>query len=389
MASEPIFERLCLIGIGLIGASIAIRARRDGLVGHIAISTRSADTLARAEELELGDSYTTDAAEAVRDADCVIICTPVGAMGAVAEAIGPHLKPGCILSDAGSVKRSVIDQIAPHIADDIHFIPGHPIAGTEHSGPDAGFATLFDGRWHLLTPVRWNGRARRAKTHRLLAGARVRRRGHGPGPSRPGAGRHLPHSPPHRLQYRRHRQRHGRGDGKRGHQVFGFGLPRLHPHRGVRPCHVARRLPAQPRSGAGSAGAVFGRSGGAAEGRALGGRRASGGPFYQDARGAPLHRGDRAGHGCRQFRAQHYRSCKGGIRPKTNEAEPHVAVVQRQVDRGHILPVETACRPHPCHRLRQRRDRLCRIRVEAIGPIGQSVTVLQADADGSRQQPVR
>ncbi len=153
MAKEPIFDKLCLIGIGLIGASIAIRARRDGLVGQIAISTRSAETLARAEELGLGDSYTTDAAEAVRDADCVIICTPVGAMGAVAQVIGPHLKPGCILSDAGSVKRSVIDQIAPHIADDIHFIPGHPIAGTEHSGPDAGFATLFDKRWHLLTPV--------------------------------------------------------------------------------------------------------------------------------------------------------------------------------------------------------------------------------------------
>ena len=151
--NEPIFDKLCLIGIGLIGASIAIRARRDGLVRHIAISTRSADTLARAEELGLGDSYTIDAGEAVVDADCVIICTPVGAMGAVARVIGPHLKPGCILSDAGSVKRSVIDQIAPHIADDVHFIPGHPIAGTEHSGPDAGFATLFDKRWHLLTPV--------------------------------------------------------------------------------------------------------------------------------------------------------------------------------------------------------------------------------------------
>ncbi|MEM9732104.1 MAG: prephenate/arogenate dehydrogenase family protein [Pseudomonadota bacterium] len=153
MTNRPIFQRLCLIGIGLIGASIALRARRDGLAAHISISTRSAETLKRAEELGLGDGYHQDAAEAVKDADCVILCIPVGAFAAVGAAIGPHLKPGCIVSDAGSVKRSVIDQLLPHIPDGVHLIPGHPVAGTEYSGPDAGFATLYDNRWCLLTPL--------------------------------------------------------------------------------------------------------------------------------------------------------------------------------------------------------------------------------------------
>lgn len=151
--AEPIFERIALIGIGLIGASIALRARRDGLVRRIAVSTRSAETLAKAEALNLGDTYSTNAAEAVADADCVIVCVPVGAMGAVAQAIAPALKDGAIVTDAGSVKRAVIDQMQPHLPDHVHFIPGHPIAGTEYSGPEAGFATLYDGRWHLLTPL--------------------------------------------------------------------------------------------------------------------------------------------------------------------------------------------------------------------------------------------
>jgi cyclohexadieny/prephenate dehydrogenase len=151
--TDPIFEEIALIGIGLIGASIALRARRDGLANRITISTRRQETLDRAEELGLGDRYTVDAADAVKDADCVILCVPVGAMGVVAEQIGPHLKAGAIVTDVGSVKRSVIDQVAPHMSDDVHFIPGHPVAGTEHSGPDAGFATLFDERWHILTPL--------------------------------------------------------------------------------------------------------------------------------------------------------------------------------------------------------------------------------------------
>ncbi len=147
------FERVALVGIGLIGSSLARVMREQGLAGHIAIATRSEPTLARALELGLGDSYTTDAAEAVRDADLVIVAVPVGASGAIAEQIAPALKPGAIVTDVGSTKRSVVSQMAPHIPAGVHFIPGHPIAGTEHSGPDAGFADLFEGRWCILTPV--------------------------------------------------------------------------------------------------------------------------------------------------------------------------------------------------------------------------------------------
>ncbi len=147
-----IFPRLALIGIGLIGASIALAARRAGVVGHVAISTRSDATLARAKELGLGDSYHTDPAAAARDADCVILCIPVGAVGATTKAIASALKPGAIVSDVGSVKASVVSQMKPHIPAGVHFIPAHPVAGTEYSGPDAGFAELFDNRWCILTP---------------------------------------------------------------------------------------------------------------------------------------------------------------------------------------------------------------------------------------------
>jgi cyclohexadieny/prephenate dehydrogenase len=147
-----IFSRLALIGIGLIGASIALASKKAGTVGSIAISTRSPATLKRAEELGLGDAYFADPAEAVRDADCVIVCVPVGACGAVAEAIGPHLKPGCVVSDVGSVKAAVVRAMAPHLPAHVNFVPGHPIAGTEHSGPDAGFAELYQNRWCVLTP---------------------------------------------------------------------------------------------------------------------------------------------------------------------------------------------------------------------------------------------
>ncbi len=147
------FEKIALIGIGLIGSSLARVIAREKLAGHVAISTRSADTLARAEELGLGDSYTTDAAEAVRDADLVIVSVPVGASGAVAAEIAPALKKGAILTDVGSTKASVIAQMQPHIPDGVHFIPGHPLAGTEKSGPDAGFAELFQNRWCIFTPL--------------------------------------------------------------------------------------------------------------------------------------------------------------------------------------------------------------------------------------------
>lgn len=146
------FRKLALIGIGLIGSSIALAARQQGLVGQIAISTRKPETLEEARQLNLGDSYTLDAAEAVRDADLVILCTPVGTYEAIAKAIGPALAPGAILSDVGSVKEHVVKVVGPHVPAGVSFIPGHPIAGTEHSGPSAGFPELFAGRWCVLTP---------------------------------------------------------------------------------------------------------------------------------------------------------------------------------------------------------------------------------------------
>ena len=150
-AFEP-FEKICLIGVGLIGSSIARRVRADGLARSIMITTRSADTLQRAEELRLGDTYTLDAEEAVQGADLVILCAPVGAFGAIGRTIGPHLADGAIVTDVGSVKGSVMEQLAPHMPGRVHLIPGHPIAGTEYSGPDAGFSSLFDQRWCILTP---------------------------------------------------------------------------------------------------------------------------------------------------------------------------------------------------------------------------------------------
>ena len=157
------FDRIALIGIGLIGSSLAHVIRREGLAGEIVISTRSPETLARARELGLGERYETDAAEAVKDADLVIVAVPVGASGAVARQIAPALKPGAILTDVGSTKASVIAQMKPHVPQNVHFIPGHPIAGTERSGPDAGFAELFQNRWCILTPLAGTDEAAVAK----------------------------------------------------------------------------------------------------------------------------------------------------------------------------------------------------------------------------------
>ena len=152
-AKRPMFDRVALIGLGLIGSSLAHVMRREHLAGHIAGATRSEATLKRAEELGLCDSYHLDAAEAAKDADLVFLNVPVGAMGKVAEHIAPALKPGAILTDVGSVKGAVIRDVAPHVPQGVHFIPGHPIAGTEQSGPDAGFPELFENRWCILVPL--------------------------------------------------------------------------------------------------------------------------------------------------------------------------------------------------------------------------------------------
>ena len=151
--SSAQFDRIALIGIGLIGSSIAHDIKRFGLAKEVVISTRSAETLKRAEELKLGDRYTPSSAEAVKDADLVIVSVPVGASESVAKEIAAHLKPGAIVTDVGSTKASVIAQMQPHMPENVHFIPGHPIAGTERSGPDAGFAGLFEGRWCIFTPI--------------------------------------------------------------------------------------------------------------------------------------------------------------------------------------------------------------------------------------------
>ena len=147
--AAPQFKKVALIGFGLIGGSIARAAREQGLAGAIVTTARSASTRARVREL--GAVVETNA-EAVKDADLVILCIPVGACGAVAAEIAPWLKPGVIVSDVGSVKGAVVKDMAPHLPEGAHFVPAHPVAGTEHSGPDSGFAELFINRWCILTP---------------------------------------------------------------------------------------------------------------------------------------------------------------------------------------------------------------------------------------------
>ncbi|MBB5722435.1 cyclohexadieny/prephenate dehydrogenase [Loktanella ponticola] len=148
-----IYERVALIGLGLIAGSMAHAMRRAGCVGEIIGTARSAETRAIAAEINLCDQIADTAAEAVKDADLVVLCVPVGAMASVMDEIGPLLKQGATLTDVGSVKQAVIDLVSPYVPEGVHFIPGHPLAGTEHSGPRSGFATLFDNRWNILVPL--------------------------------------------------------------------------------------------------------------------------------------------------------------------------------------------------------------------------------------------
>ena len=151
-AKAPLFDCVALIGIGLIGSSLARALRSRGLARRITACARSAATRDKVLELGLAESVHADPAEAVAEADLVVICTPIGAYAAIAEAIAPHLKPGAIVSDVGSVKQAVIRDVGPCVPAGVHFVPGHPIAGTERSGPEAGFAELFEDRWCVLTP---------------------------------------------------------------------------------------------------------------------------------------------------------------------------------------------------------------------------------------------
>jgi cyclohexadieny/prephenate dehydrogenase len=148
-----LFDRVALIGVGLIGSSLSHAMRAHGLASHVSAHARSAATRSKVKDLGLAHSVHDSAAAAVVDADLVILCSPVGSYGPLAAEIAPALKPGAILTDVGSVKAAVVKDIGPHVPAGVHFIPGHPIAGTEQSGPESGFATLFANRWCILTPL--------------------------------------------------------------------------------------------------------------------------------------------------------------------------------------------------------------------------------------------
>jgi len=151
--SGPVFQRLALVGIGLIGSSVARIAReRGGLAAEVVVTDSSATVLKRVAALGFADRIEADATRAVAGADCVMLCAPVGAYAAIAAAVAPHLAPGAIVTDVGSTKVSVIRDVGPLLPANVRFVPAHPLAGTEYSGPDAGFTTLFQGRWCLLTP---------------------------------------------------------------------------------------------------------------------------------------------------------------------------------------------------------------------------------------------
>lgn len=152
MTGDPLFGKIALIGAGLIGSSIAHASRRRGLAGHIAAYIPREETRARAAKAGFADSLHAQLAPAVADADLVVLATPIGTFGALSKELAPDMKPGAILTDVGSVKSAVLRDVGPNIPPGVHFIPGHPVAGTEQSGPDSGFAELFDGRWCILTP---------------------------------------------------------------------------------------------------------------------------------------------------------------------------------------------------------------------------------------------
>lgn len=171
----PMYDRVALIGLGLIAGSMGHAMKAAGLAGEIVGHAKTAETRQMALQLGFIDRACDTAAQAVQGADLVVLCVPVGAMGAVAAEIGPHLARGATVTDVGSVKQAVIEAVAPHMPAGVHFIPGHPLAGTEHSGPQAGFATLFRNRWWLLTPLEATDPLATARLRRLCEaiGARV------------------------------------------------------------------------------------------------------------------------------------------------------------------------------------------------------------------------
>lgn len=164
-----IYQRVALIGLGLIASSMAHAMRANGLAGEIVGYAKSPETRAVAKDL-FCDRVCDTAAEAVQGADLVVLAVPIGAMGAIAAEIGPHLKPGATVTDVGSVKQAVVDTVGPHLPEGVHFIPGHPMAGTEYSGPRSGFATLYQNRWWLLTPSEDTDAAALVRLRSLIEG---------------------------------------------------------------------------------------------------------------------------------------------------------------------------------------------------------------------------
>ena len=150
---SPLFRRIALLGLGLIGSSLGHVIRRKGLAREIVGHARSRQTMETAMRLGFVDQTFADPCEAVKGADLVILCVPVGVCGKLARAIAPGIEKGAIISDVGSVKRQVIADCLPHIPENAHFVPAHPMAGTEFSGPEAGFAELFEGKWCMITPL--------------------------------------------------------------------------------------------------------------------------------------------------------------------------------------------------------------------------------------------
>ena len=148
-----VYQKVALIGLGLIASSMYWAIKQGGIAGEVSGYARSQATRQKAREIGLCDHICDTAQEAVKDADLVVLCVPVGAMGDLAKEIAPALKSGATISDVGSVKKDVIQTVGPHVPEGVHFVPAHPIAGTEHSGPEAGFATLFDNRWCLIVPT--------------------------------------------------------------------------------------------------------------------------------------------------------------------------------------------------------------------------------------------
>ena len=165
-----IYERVALIGLGLIAGSMALAMRRGGLSGHIVGTAQSVETRDTARNLGLCDEVVDSSAAAVQGADLVVLAMPVGAMETVAREIGPHLKDGATVTDVGSVKRAVIEAVAPHLPAGVDFVPGHPLAGTEKSGPKSGFAELFDNRFCLLVPPEGTAEDAVARLRRLWEG---------------------------------------------------------------------------------------------------------------------------------------------------------------------------------------------------------------------------